>query len=142
MRKILLVAMLSVSLSTLADNPCMPNLIKEDMCVAASKFAVEINRDIPVDLGGGIKLTAVKAEQRRVILAVTFPYNMDVLKSTVSDDKKVIDDSKAISRKVMKTNLCTSKTTRAFINLGGEIQQDSFFSDGSIYDSLTVTSCD
>ncbi len=133
---------ISYSSFSLAADECIPNLINEDMCAYAVKLVNQIKRDLPVDLSNNIKLTDVKAERRKLIFIVTFPYDFNVLKDAVNNDKNIIEKSKIISRETMDKTLCTSKATRAFINLGGEIQYDSFFSDGISYDSFTVTSCE
>lgn len=125
-----------------ADNACIPNLIKEDMCVSAKKITTAMQKELPVKITENMVITTATAEQRRVILTASLSYNLDTLIDMAGGDKEFIAKARAINKKVSRKTICENREIRAFINLGGEVQYDYIFNDGSVYDIVTITSCD
>lgn len=125
-----------------ADNACIPNLIKEDMCVSAKKITTAMQKELPVKITENMVITTATAEQRRVILTASLSYNLDTLIDMADGDKEFIAKARAINKKVSRKTICENREIRAFINLGGEVQYDYIFNDGSVYDIVTITSCD
>lgn len=125
-----------------ANNTCIPNLIKEDMCVSAKKITTAMQKELPVKITENMAITTATAEQRRVILTASLSYNLDTLINMADGDKEFIAKARAINKKVSRKTICENREIRAFINLGGEVQYDYIFNDGSVYDIVTITSCD
>lgn len=142
MNKFILAVLLFVPVVSLADNSCIPNLIKEDMCVSAKKITTAMQKELPVKITENMVITTATAEQRRVILTASLSYNLDTLINMADGDKEFIAKARAINKKVSRKTICENREIRAFINLGGEVQYDYIFNDGSVYDIVTITSCD
>lgn len=142
MRKLLLAIMLSVPLSALADNPCVPNLINEDMCVVAKSIESELKKSIPIKVNERMNITDAKADITKVTVTTAFIYNQDEYKEILNNDDKLIAKTKDIVKKMGAKSSCSNKALNAFINLGGVVEYDYVFSDGSRYETVTITSCD
>ncbi|MEQ5120791.1 hypothetical protein [Morganella morganii] len=140
MKKILF-GILLLPLVTFADNSCMPNLINEDMCLAAKKFADNGNKSVPVSISERVKINKFRAEKRRVIITANLDYDKKTLEDLYDNDPYFYDKARKLSRKVTIESICSDKNIKAFTNLGGEIEYEYFFSDGAIYDIMTVTAC-
>lgn len=141
MDKLLLIALLFTPLASLANNPCIPNLINEDMCKIASEATRELKGSLPLKITDTMKITEAVAEQKRIILTASLDYNKETLDSMVANDKELIDKIKDINKRMANKTVCDDANSRSFINLGGEIEYDFVFKDGSIYDIVTVTAC-
>ncbi|MGQ6630770.1 hypothetical protein ACUNDV_23885 [Serratia sp. IR-2025] len=121
---------------------CMPNLVKEDMCKVATKLAMEGKNSIPTKISENMQITDIKSENVRLILTASLSYNLSSLEEAYHHNEENIEQAKNYMRKYAKNNACNKKPTRSFINLGGQIEYDYVFNDGSIYDVVTVTSCE
>lgn len=141
MNKLLLMTMLSIPIVALADDQCTPNLINEDMCDAAKKFADNMKKALPITLSENLKITNVKSEKRRVIISASLAYNKDTLNELYDNDKYFYDKARKLSKKVTAKSVCDDSHTKAFVNLGGELEYEYYFKDGSIYDVTTITAC-
>ncbi|MEX9223569.1 hypothetical protein AB7W86_07535 [Providencia rettgeri] len=141
MNKLLLIALLFTPFASLANNPCIPNLINEDMCKIASEATRELKSSLPLKITDTMKITEAVAEQKRIILTASLNYNKETLDSMVANDKELIDKIKNINKRMANKTVCDDANSRSFINLGGEIEYDFVFKDGSIYDIVTVTAC-
>lgn len=120
---------------------CMPNLIKVDMCKVATSLASEGKNSIPIKISENMQITDIKSEDSRLILTASLSYNLPDIEEAYQQDEKKIEQAKSYGRTYAKNNACTKKPTRSFINLGGQIEYDYVFNDGSIYDVVTITSC-
>lgn len=141
MKKLLLIALLFTPLVSLANNPCIPNLINEDVCKIASEATRELKSSLPLKITDTMKITEAVAEQKRIILTALLDYNKETLDSMVANDKELIDKIKNINKRMANKTVCSDANSRSFINLGGEIEYDFVFKDGTIYDIVTVTAC-
>ncbi|MEQ4787953.1 hypothetical protein ABN070_14910 [Morganella morganii] len=125
-----------------AKSTCMSNLTQQDMCIVAKKITSAMQKELPVKITENMVITTATTEQRRVILTASLSYNLDTLIDMADGDKEFITKAKAINKKVSRKTICENREIRAFINLGGEVQYDYIFNDGSVYDIVTITSCD
>ncbi|MBG6032199.1 hypothetical protein I5E97_14275 [Proteus hauseri] len=141
MKKTLFVVSLLFPLTTFANDPCIPNLIKEDMCVAAEKIASGVKKSIPIKITDSMKITDVTSEKRRVIMIMSLSYNMNGLTAIANGDNKLLRDIRDFHNKASIQTACGNKYIRSFINLGGEVEYKFTFKDKSIYDVVTITSC-
>lgn len=141
MRILLLITVLLTPLFSMANDACFPNLIKENMCKHADNLSNEIKKNLPIRLTDNMVLTKIKSVDRRIILTASLSYDFNVLKNVFNDDKDFIDRARHINREMSIKNVCADKHVRAFINLGGEIEYEYIFNDGSIYDVVTITDC-
>ncbi|HDU8661597.1 TPA: hypothetical protein RG707_001371 [Serratia liquefaciens] len=141
MKKYLIATTLLLWTSFSQAENCMPNLIKEDVCKAAASLAKEGKHSIPIKVSENMQITDIKAENNRLIMTASLSYNSQYLEEAYQHDEKKLEHAKLYGRKHAKNNACTKKPTRSFINLGGQIEYDYVFNDGSIYDIVTITSC-
>ncbi|MDX7275482.1 hypothetical protein SJ322_24890 [Serratia marcescens] len=135
-------AALIICASFAQADTCMPNLIKEDMCKVASNLAIEGKNSIPIKISENMQITDIKSENVRLILTASLSYDLSYLEETYQHDDKKLKQAKDYGREYAKNNACNKKPTRSFINLGGQIEYDYVFNDGSIYDVVTITSCE
>lgn len=141
MRILLLIIVLLTPLFSMANDACFPNLIKENMCKHADNLSNEIKKNLPIRLTDNMVLTKIKSVDRRIILSASLSYDFNTLKNIFNDDKDFIEKARCINREMSIKNVCADKHVRAFINLGGEIEYEYIFNDGSIYDVVTITDC-
>lgn len=141
MKKILFVVSLLFPLTTFANNPCIPNLIKEDMCVAAEKIANGVKKNIPIKITDSMKITDITSEKRRIIMTMSLSYNMNDLTAIDNGDDQLLHEIRDFHNKASIQTACGNKYIRSFINLGGEVEYKFIFKNKSIYDVVTVTTC-
>ncbi|EMO7835904.1 hypothetical protein AB2842_001834 [Morganella morganii] len=109
MNKLLLAIMLLVPLSALADNPCVPNLIHEDMCVVAKSIESDLKKSIPIKVNERMNITNAKADMTKVTVTTAFIYNQDEYKELLNNDDELITKTKDIVKKMGVKSSCSNK---------------------------------
>ncbi|WP_273831142.1 hypothetical protein [Serratia bockelmannii] len=126
---------------SLAANNCTPNLTGQDMCTVANEIVNATNKYIPIKYDDNMNIVNAKAENTRVILTTQMNYNRIDLEKEYGNSEERIEESKTFSRRYAREKVCSNRSSKAFVNLGGVIQYEYFFNDGKLFDIVTVTSC-
>lgn len=143
MRKIKLLTLLAfISFSSIANEECEPNLIKEDVCKTAHNIAVESQKYLPIKITETMYISSIKSEKNKLIFNAKLSYSESDLQYANKQANIDDDQVKKLIREQTKNRVCLLKTpSKSFINLGGKIEYDYIFNDGTIYDVVTINSC-
>lgn len=111
------------------------------MCAVAKDIANITKEYIPIKFDSRMNVTDARAENTRVILTTQMDYNRFELEREYGNNDEKIEESKNFSRRYARSKVCSNRSSKAFVNLGGVVQYEYFFSDGKLFDIVTVTSC-
>lgn len=142
MRAILATILLILPFFSLANDICFKNLIKEDMCALAEKIANEGSKVLPIKVGNNMSIISINSVFNRIIIIAYLNYTKTDLSSIYKGDVSIEKKLNNYMKNYSKSNACMNKQTSSFINLGGEIEYKYVFSDGSIFDTYAITSCE
>lgn len=141
MKNILIPALLILSPLALADY-CTPNLIKENVCELAKKVADGGNKNTPNKISEEMTLLTYKTDGVKLTGLVRFSYNQKLLDLKTNGNQEALSKIESMVKQGAINSVCNGKATKAFINLGGEVEYDYIFNDGSSYTKFTISTCD
>lgn len=120
---------------------CRSNIENEDMCVHAKQIAKQIKKGRPIESDDLVNIIDVKSEGKRIIVTTEMNTTRDSLENTYKRKGVSLVDGTTMLRANATEVACGSKLLTAFVNLGGVMQYEFVFSDGSLFDIVAVTSC-
>lgn len=127
--------------TTAANDKCKSNISNEDMCANAKQIAKLWKSALPISEDDRVNVTDVKAENNRVILTTQLKITRRTLENTYKNNDVSLAEGTNSLRAGAKDIVCTNETLTAFVNLGGVMQHEYVFSDGSLLDIVAITSC-
>lgn len=141
-RTITATVLFTLPIFSYANDICFKNLIKEDMCAYASKVASEAGKSLPIKLNDNMSIISVNSIFNKLLFVAHLNYNHEYLSKIYKGDVNLERKLKDTMRNYSKSSICTDRQTRAFVGLGGEIEYRYVFSDGNVFDTYAITSCE
>lgn len=142
-RKELLLALLVVAampVALQAQNSCSPKGI--DVCQMARQIADDTAATLPMRLNQNVSMQTVFAEANIVTMTAKFEYNRAFLDQSLATAEMTNDQMLDVMREHSRSAMCAAEApTKQFIGHGGVIRYLYRFNDGSMYTTISVTSC-
>ena len=123
----------------ISKDECKPNIIGVNVCKEARKIADNLAPLLPMKMSSQISLDKVMAIHNLLMLTVILGYDESHLKASAQQDNITMDDLIKKFKSTIAKNLCITKSpVLSFINLGGKVQYQYFFSDMIYFTSIEI----
>lgn len=137
--------LLTLAVSSVAhaqDPECFVAGSNFDVCDFAKRFQEETAPELPMAVSGDMTMDSVIALGPEVTFGVRWPSGWEQLQARmVLNDKTLEDVSKQLQVNA-ENAVCSAKTLRAFVTLGGKVAYAYRTSDGHMIYTARVENCE
>lgn len=120
---------------------CTRNSLQVDVCRVATTISETIGRELPLRLGHNLVLQQIDASENLIRMRALFDYTEAYLVEK-AEPGVTLDTMKKSVRESAIGIACRPETElQAFIELGGQLQFDYFFSDKAHFLTVNVDHC-
>jgi len=110
--------------------------------VTARKIADVMASNLPMKMNQNMILDKAFSIRNTVIFVVALTYDKAYLMGIAKQNSISMSYLKAKENKLLKTNICSSKNSKIFVNQGGAIEYRLKFIDGSSYLKTRIDRCE
>ena len=139
-----LLAILSVVLfanQASANEFCINNMLKDNVCKVAERWADESRGYLPVAVGDGVFITAANANDNVYSLTLKLPYDRTKHELAQMDAGLTADTSRSLYFDSVKGIACDNELTNSFIGMGGHIRYIYRYEDNELLYEFYISSC-
>jgi len=138
-------AAVALSVSSVAhaqDSECFVAGSDFNVCDFAKRFQAEIAPELPMAVSGDMTMDSVIALGPEITFGVRWPSSWEQLQARMELNGKTLEDISMQLQVNADNAVCSAKTLRAFVTLGGKVAYAYRSSDGHMIFTATVETCE
>jgi len=124
-----------------ADEFCINNMLKDNVCRIAERWVDESRGYLPVAVGDGVFITAANAKDNVYSLTLKLPYDRTKHELAQMDAGLTADTSRSLYFNSVKGIACNNEITNSFIGMGGHIRYIYRYEDNELLYEFYISSC-
>ena len=126
----------------IADSPdCMSKARVVNVCDLAKNIEAQLSSHLPIKMNQDMQMTSVVAIEKRILILANWFMTKDEFQNRLTQNQTTIDELRQKMDAATKESVCSSSVSRAFVDLGGELQYNYQTSDGYNFASPVVSMC-